>query len=89
MTTSGTRTTTAASHVAFTDMLYGDDISKNVKEIQDVNRDGKKIGKFPASNFINFHFIKLIRHFYNINRSFDNDMLVLLYTDVIRLSIWT
>jgi hypothetical protein len=31
-------------------MLYGDDISKNVKEIQDVNRDGKKIGKFPASN---------------------------------------
>jgi hypothetical protein len=38
-------------NVAFTDMLYGDDISKNVKEIQDVNRVGKKIGTFPASNF--------------------------------------
>jgi hypothetical protein len=32
-------------------MLYGDDISKYVKEIQDVNRVGKKIGKFPANNF--------------------------------------
>ena len=32
-------------------MFYGDDISKNVKDIQDVNRVGKKIGKFPASNF--------------------------------------
>ena len=32
-------------------MLYGDDISKNVKDIQDVNRVGKKIGKFSASNF--------------------------------------
>jgi hypothetical protein len=38
-------------NVAFTDMLYGDDISKYVKEIQDVNRVGKKIGKFPANNF--------------------------------------
>ena len=38
-------------NVAFTDMLYGDDISKNVKEIQDVNRDGNTIGKFPVSNF--------------------------------------
>jgi hypothetical protein len=57
-------------NVAFTDMIDGDDISKNVKEIQDAN-------------------IKLIQQFYNINRSFHNDILALLYTDVIRLSIWT
>jgi hypothetical protein len=31
----------------------------------------------------------LFQHFYNINRSFDNDILVFLYTDVIRLSIWS
>ena len=34
-----------SANVAFTDQLYGDDISKEVKEIQDVNRVGKKIAK--------------------------------------------
>jgi hypothetical protein len=35
-------------NVAFTDMLYGDDISKNVKEIQDVNRVGEKDWKVSS-----------------------------------------
>lgn len=32
-----------APSISFTDYLYGDDILKNVKEIQDINRVGRKI----------------------------------------------
>ncbi|KAK6164993.1 hypothetical protein SNE40_023741 [Patella caerulea] len=31
--------------VPFTDQLYGDDVPKSIKEIQDVNRVGKRIGR--------------------------------------------
>ena len=36
-----------ASSQKYTDRLYGDDISKNVKEIQDVNKIGSRIKQFP------------------------------------------
>ena len=37
----------------FTDMLYGDDISKNVKEIQDVNKIGTRIKGSSQSSYQN------------------------------------
>ena len=37
----------SSQNLPFTDQLYGDDISKNVKEIQDVNRVGKRLIRFP------------------------------------------
>ncbi|KAK6174220.1 hypothetical protein SNE40_017539 [Patella caerulea] len=33
----------SSQSVPYTDLLYGDDVTKNVKEIQDINRIGKKL----------------------------------------------
>ena len=35
--------------VPFTEFLYGDDLSKSVNEIQDINRVGKRLGQNPGS----------------------------------------
>ena len=39
----------ASSH-KYTDLLYGDDISKNVKEIQDVNKKALESSNFHINN---------------------------------------
>lgn len=38
-----------STNIPFSEQLYGDDISKEVKEIQDVNKVGKRISKFGSN----------------------------------------